>query len=168
MDNKKLSLTHTALYAKGWYHRGGPKKNPTTVWDDLKKCLGADGYLGDLMSDADVTAVILHRLEEMKLRDLEPSLLIDGIHPSNCWKYGYMIKNYNAWFSIHEAKEYNLYEAVVHYCLSTISIMMADKIETMFPNFHDVLPRKKGITDKQIKASFTDWTLENHRAIDAG
>ncbi len=52
---KRLQLTHTVLYAKGWYEM-------TNCVEDLKKTLNADGYMPS--NKKDVMLLLVARLED--------------------------------------------------------------------------------------------------------
>lgn len=139
IEKKKIfPLNHVALYAKHWY------KRTDNFWADLQKCIGADGYL-DNLNPNDVYGIIISRLNEMKIREMDMTILLDGINPKEGWKVGYPTKgNY---FLLkpdpkkaEEFPEWDFKEAVVRYCLSVISRMKNEFFEGIVPNFRDVLP----------------------------
>jgi hypothetical protein len=55
---KATKLSHTVLYAKGWY------RVSENIYYDLKATLKADGYPTDLFSDQDILKIMLNHLEE--------------------------------------------------------------------------------------------------------
>lgn len=89
MENK-FKLSHLALYAKGWYNRSD------NIWEDLKKILCLDGYTP--FTNGDVYSIILGKVQECpSYRWTELREVLIGIHPNNCWKFGYYVKNNSFW-----------------------------------------------------------------------
>jgi hypothetical protein len=56
MEN--FTLQHVVLYSKHWYKR-------TDIWNDLRKCLTADGYCGEVFTNNDCVSIILNQLERL-------------------------------------------------------------------------------------------------------
>ena len=138
MEKGKFTLQHTVLYAKGWYKKSGD------LFEDMKKCLTADGYSGDIMGKADVLNVIVRQFERLDThynRDLLTVLL--GVTEHECWKVGYYTKNH-AWAQRdgEERPEYDYYTAIVMYCLSSFLSIDKEQWEPVRPDFKNVLPAK--------------------------
>lgn len=115
MKNTNFTLQHTVLYAKGWYKRND-------FWEDIKKCLTADGYSGDIMDASDCANVIFNQFQKLEHRGgyHDTWNILSGITDSEIWKYGFHTKT-NFGGRIKDAEllpEYSYYMAIVHYCLS--------------------------------------------------
>ena len=152
---EKFKIFHVALYAKGWYKR----ENKKTLWEDLRVILTLDGYYGECMSENDIVYNLLNHCQRLEIRGFkELTTFVEGIHPSNCWKYGYYTNNYLFIRKGDVLPEYNYNEAVVRYCLSTLvstdlkTLCGLDKLP--MPDYKNGLPRKNGITDKKLKEMF--------------
>lgn len=162
----KFPLSHTALYAKGWYKRFNPKSTKRkTIWCDLRQTLSADGYQGELMTEHDIMAVILHRCQEyIDSNDFANLVsLIDGIKPENCWKYGFYTKEYvrDCWMFIKdrekmlmELPDWSMNEAVVWYCLSSMARLDRTRLEPDIKPSPEVLPLANKVKDSMIKTMF--------------
>jgi hypothetical protein len=101
----KFTLQHVVLYSKGWY-------TTTNIWADMKACLSADRYSSDLMSNKDITQVILGQFERLCNTNVNKlSVFIDAIQECNCYRYGYYTKN-NV-FNIKTETVYDLNESIV-------------------------------------------------------
>jgi len=111
----KFKLTHVILYAKGWY------KKTDDVWEDLKQILKLDDY--DPHNYVDVYVIILNATYESELyrwTDLKEVLI--GIHPTECWKYGYYTKHCKWSFGkqVEELPEYDMPTAFIYYVLRNL------------------------------------------------
>lgn len=112
--DQKFKLTNVVLYAKGWY------KKTDNIWEDLRKILELDDYTP--FDKMDVYSIILSRFQESNIyRITELKEVLNGIHPNNCWKYGYYTKESEQWAGkgakIHE---YDMPTAFVYYVLSSL------------------------------------------------
>ncbi len=149
---EKFTLQHTVLYAKGWYKRS------RNFWEDIKKCLSADGYSGEIFSKNDCMNVIINQFQDLPHKRAHNLLtFVSAIQESECWKYGYYTKNNGKlWGRDEESKdiEYDISEAIVRYCLSQFAHMKNTEWDKCPPDFKKCLPRKNGITDKKVKEMF--------------
>jgi hypothetical protein len=76
---EKFKLTHVTLYAKDWY------LITNDIWDDLIKILELDGYTP--FDKMDVYSILLSAVQNSQIyRWTELKEVMNGIHPSNCWK----------------------------------------------------------------------------------
>jgi hypothetical protein len=114
---RKFKLTNVVLYAKGWY------KETDNVWNDLIEILKLDNYTP--FSKMDVYSIILSAVQESNIYHwTELKEVLNGIHPANCWKFGYYTKECQNWANkdtvIHE---YDLPTAFILYTLSNLRFM---------------------------------------------
>jgi hypothetical protein len=110
----KFKLTNVVLYAKGWYLQ------TDDIWDDLKKILVLDDYTP--FNKMDIYSIILNAVQESNIyRWTELTQILNGVHPANCWKYGYYVKENESWagkdVKIHD---YDLPTAFIYYVLSNL------------------------------------------------
>jgi len=161
----RTSLQHTLLYAKAWYATYNSKdtKN-TTIWEDMVAVLEADGWEGTFEGDSlaqvknRVAYILIGKLGELSNKEPKEMMqnLYEGIHPNNCWKFGYYTKNYTflrRQEEIDKDPEYDFDEAVVRYCLSNFFLVETDEWNPIRPNIN-VLPYKDGITEEKIDKHF--------------
>jgi hypothetical protein len=109
-----MKLKHVALYSKHHYERSGD------VWEDIKKCLIADDYTP--YSKTDVLNIIIRNVTPLFHHNTPDfaTILIDGISPHNCWKYGFYHKGC-AWVKdCKEFPEYDYETATLYFFLSTL------------------------------------------------
>lgn len=127
MENK-FKLTNVVLYAKGWY------KKTDDIWEDLRKILELDGYapydkmdIYNILLSATQNSDICHWTELKKV--------LNAIHPQNCWKYGYFVKDNAGWASkpASELPEYDMPTAFVYYVLSNLRFMERTNWESAMP-----------------------------------
>ena len=113
--NGKFELTNVVLYAKGWY------LHSDDVWEDLKKILNLDDYTP--YTRGDVYSILVNAVQESKIyRWTDLREVLNGIHPSNCWKFGYYVKENHNWSNQpkEELPNYELETAFVFYLLSNL------------------------------------------------
>jgi hypothetical protein len=72
---KATKLSHTVLYAKGWY------RVSEDIYYDLRATLKADGYSTVLFSDEDILRVMLNRMEECEFDSYSLSDFIVNTKP---------------------------------------------------------------------------------------
>lgn len=113
----KFLLTHTILYAKGWYAKSND------VFVDLKNILKLDNYTP--FTDIDVYRILLSSLEEFihpNLGWVKVSSILYGIHPIVCWKYGYYVEGTDMDFVPKNKKleQYDMQKAFVYYLLNNL------------------------------------------------
>lgn len=167
---EKFSLQHTVLYSKNWYKRYNPKGIRKTLWDDLMTVLEMDGYLGTFIGDTPsqikhrATWLLVNQFERLPYKGHSNSLsaFFEGIKPHNCWKYGYYTKDHT-WMrskaEIDASPEYDYDEAVARYILSNLSMLRFDEWNSCLPDYTK-MPRKNGISDKNVKEIFAKLILK--------
>ena len=136
---RTFKLNHVAIYAKHHYER-------TNLWEDLRKCLTADGYSGEWMDKMDVMRVISLHVELLPKKGNSHELtdLLDNISPINCWRIGYYTKDFTFQKKGEVLPEYDYYEAVVRYYLSRLLGYCVSDFPEKLPKADDsVLPLKK-------------------------
>lgn len=145
LNMEKFTLNHVVLYAKHWY-------KCTDFWTDIKACLTADGYSGDLMTNTNVVTVIVGQFERLPKSYASDLLtILEGIQERSCWRYGYCTKNNFG----NGAEEYDVNKAIVKYCLSYFQSFDRTTIPLRPPN-KKVLPYREDITLKQIIDMFNN------------
>lgn len=146
-------LFHLVLYSKSWYKRFHPKSSRKTIWDDMKRLMSADGYPGEHMNKNDIINVLLHNCQLLNVRQFtDITQIINGIHPKNVWKIGYVTKDH-CMKPNHE--EYDYYTAVIYYCISVLHLIERNTLSQPLPRPDSkVLPLKNGITQKQLDKFF--------------
>lgn len=118
---KKFELTNIVWYAKGHYKRS------ENHFEDLKKCLEADGYTP--MNNDDVMMLLVARLEDVMPEKVTGFQLLHGM------------KEYDWRFKISEVKDYTYKDLVVQYCMGKIMFLHKDKwYSDKEPDFENVLP----------------------------
>ena len=152
MYQEKFTLQHVVLYAKHWYER------TDNVFNDLELCLNADGYDGTFIGDNEqqrkfrVASLILGQFQRITTMPYATTLtaFYEGIHPHNCWKFGYTTK------IEHESyPEYDMIEATVRYCLSHLTHLDSNEWTPIAPNYIKVgLKKPKRIKYAKIKLMF--------------
>lgn len=148
-----FKLLHATLYAKMWYETFKPKGKRTSIWDDLRVTLKADDYQSEFMNTGDMTTILLNnycKLDSRYFTDL--AFFVQQISERNCWQYGYYTQGQ---YPLRQGSvPYDMNEAIVYYCLSNLRCMEADKLPPLpKPNF-DVLPRRRGISNKTVNEFF--------------
>ena len=138
-----FKLSHVVLYAKGWYLNTGD------VFADLKKILELDDY--SPFTNADVYSIIIDSVQNSKLyRWTDLTEVLNGIHPNNCWKHGYYVKDNAFWSnkSIEELPIYDMPTAFIYYVLSNLRfisntewIVKTPKV-TKYPKSNDITIRE--------------------------
>jgi hypothetical protein len=139
--SKPFKLNHVALYAKHWYKRGD------NIWEDLKKCISADGYSGEIFSKKDVMNLIVIVFEELPRRYYHSlAEIIDGISAEGCWRRSYYYKEEN--------REYDYKEAVVRYCLSCFCEADSQNMPLTKPDFINCLPPRDSSIPARVEEIF--------------
>lgn len=144
---QKFKLTNVVLYAKGWY------KKSDDVWEDLKKILELDDY--SPYDKMDVYNIILIAVQNSNIyRWIELREVLNGIHPSNCWKYGYYTKKNCSWVNDNEnLPEYDMPTAFIHYILSNLSQLDREQWNVKIPNYLKY-PKSNNITLQKVYEIF--------------
>lgn len=150
---ESFRLFHLVLYSKSWYKRFHPKSSRKSIWDDMRILLTADGYQGELMSKLDIINVLLRNCQLLNVRQFaDITQIINGIHPKNVWKIGYVTKDH--WTNPND-EEYDYYTAVIYYCLSVLHLIDRSTLSQSLPRpDRKVLPLNNGITQKQLDEHF--------------
>ena len=147
---EKFSLQHVVLYSKHWYER------TDDFWADIKKCLTADGYCGEYMTNNNAANVILKQFERIPPRhDNSISAVVFGIMEHEIWKCGYYTNSCKWVKDYDKLPEYEVLHAIVSYCLSSFCNMETKYWTPVAPDTKNVLPLRKGTTKKHVKEMFT-------------
>jgi len=147
MENK-FDLSHVVLYAKGWYLNTG------NVFEDLKKILEFDGYTP--FSNMDVYSILLNSVQNSNIyRWTSLVETLNGIHPKNCWKYGYYTKGNYFWAKQSDAElpEYDMQTAFIYYTLSNLTHLENTNWNVKTPKLSKY-PRGKNITIRKVYETF--------------
>ncbi len=121
MKQTKFKLSHTILYAKGWYLK------TDDIWEDLEKVLLLDDY--SAINRDDVFTILLNAVSNSEgyhwtnLRDV----MID-ILPRNVWKIGYAVKENHLKGDLigKDIPEYDVQTAFLYYVLSNFRNLHRD------------------------------------------
>jgi len=151
MEYTKFKLTNVVLYAKGWY------KHTDDVYEDLKKILELDGYTP--FSNQDVYEIICSRLSEMNWHSCKLKSVLDGIHPSNTWKYGYYTQSTDHRLCTDINREslpvYDMQLAFIYYALFTLHRIPQELWNRAIPKYTKY-PKKEGITIRKVYEIFVE------------
>ena len=149
MDKKEVfPLSHTVLYAKGWYEK------TDNIWEDLKKILVLDNYTP--FTKNDVFYILVSRFQELNCRQSELREVLIGIHPQECWKVGYYTKEVEDWAIKEEQdtlKDYDMPTATIYYILSYLRFLGKDGWVEKTPNYK-LYPKPKNISTKKVIEMF--------------
>jgi len=145
MIEQKFKLTNVVLYAKGWY------KTTDDIWEDLKKILELDDYTP--WDKNDVYLILLSATQKSNIyRWTELKEVLMGIHPNNCWKYGYYVKANSHWSDaklVDTLPDYDMPTAFVYYVLSNLRFMENKYWNPAVPKYTKY-PKKPNITINQV------------------
>lgn len=147
MENK-FKLTNLVLYAKGWYLK------TDDIWADLIKILELDDY--SPFNKMDIYSIIINSVQNSNLyRWTELSEVLNGIHPNNCWKYGYYVKDNHGWSNkpTNELPEYDMPTAFIYYTLSNLRLIEHTQWNVKFPKYSKH-PKPKHITINKLYTNF--------------
>ena len=143
---KKIELSHVVLYSKGWYKQ-------TDLVEDMKKCLTADGYSGELFTKDDVIKLLLNNIEGIDDSRVGLSDFYNAIQEENCWNYGYCTdKNFRGVSTV-KYESYDADTAVILWCLSILRFTKVENYVIVKPNF-DVLPMNEYVTLEKVEEFF--------------
>lgn len=137
--NKKIGLSHTILYAKGWYKRSDD------IVSDLIKILNLDNIV--VYSKHDIFLLLSNKLKYFDGADKSIELLCQALHPDNCWKYGYHYKKQN------KNQEYDYELAVIYYVLHLFTLLTIDKFNFIAPDYNSY-PASDDVTDEMLEWHF--------------
>lgn len=152
MEQTKFKLSHTILYAKGWYLK------TDDIWGDLEKVMLLDDY--STIDRNDVFTILLNAVSNSKgyhwasLRDVMTDIL-----PRNVWKIGYPIKgnHLKGYLVGEEFFEYDVQTAFVYYVLSNFRNLHRDSW-TRPKELSNRYPLGLGITHEKYLNIFNDET----------
>lgn len=148
---QKFKLTNVVLYAKGWY------KKSDDIWEDLKKILEFDNYTP--FTKMDVYSIIVTAFQESNIYRITE--LKNGIHPDNCWKYGYYCKENLSWAGkdtkIHE---YDMPTAFIYYVMSNLRLLDNKHWNPQMPKVTKY-PKANHITIKALNEHFNKQLKTN-------
>lgn len=156
MEQKQnFTLRHTVLYAKNWYKRSDD------FWEDIKKCLTADGYCGEFYTPAECAQLILRQIERLPYKSYRNSLasFVRDIQEHEVWKFGYYTNNNCHWISKEQMKglpQYDLNTAIVKVCLSHFVNLDNEEWAVTKPDFKKCLPKNPDVTMKMVNNQFKD------------
>lgn len=145
---QKFKLSHLTLYAKGWYQKSDD------IWNDLKEILKLDDYTP--FTNYDVYSIILNSFQNFNNhRSTELREVLNGIHPNNCWKYGYFVKDNHEWSNdkIEDLPDYDMQTAFVYYVLSSLRFLESNLWEIKTPKYK-LFPKNKDISAKKVIDQF--------------
>lgn len=103
----------------------------------------------------DVYSIILSRFQESNIyRITELKEVLNGIHPNNCWKYGYYTKESEQWAGkgakIHE---YDMPTAFIYYVISNLRFLDDNHWNPQMPKVTKY-PKADHITIKSLNEHF--------------
>jgi hypothetical protein len=150
---EKFKLSHLTLYAKGWYQKSDD------IWNDLKEILKLDDYTP--FTNYDVYSIILNSFQNFNnQRSTELKEVLNGIHPNNCWKYGYFVKDNHQWFNdkIEDLPNYDMQTAFIYYVLSSLRFLESDLWEVKTPKYK-LFPKNRDIPTKRVIEQFNTKKL---------
>jgi hypothetical protein len=149
----KFKLTNVVLYAKGWYLESDD------IWEDLKNVLKLDDYTP--LTKGDVYNILLNATQESKIyRWTELREVMNGIHPSNCWKFGYYVKENHGWSNkdINDLPDYNVETAFIYYLMSNLRFLDSEHWNPKMPKVTKY-PKGKDITIRRLYEHFAKKDL---------
>jgi hypothetical protein len=81
--------------------------------------------------------------------------VLNGIHPNNCWKVGYYVKDNHFWSNknINELPDYDMPTAFIYYVLSNLRFMDKQYWNVQMPKVTKY-PRNKNITINSLYEHF--------------
>ena len=149
----EFKLKHVALYAKGWYK----KSNKSTIYDDLRKCLTKDGYMGQYFTNNNVVYKIVDSCKDINLRCFNDfAYILTQINVDTIWQYGYLCKentdpSTKDW---NKLPNYDYLEAILYYYISSIRHLEKQYLSENslpHPDYKNCLPRPNNIKNKQLE-----------------
>ena len=154
---QKFKLTNVVLYAKGWY------KKSDDIWEDLKKILELDDYTP--FTKMDVYSIILIAFQNCNIyRITELKEVLNGIHPLNCWKVGYFVKDNIQWSQkgtkIEDLPNYDMPTAFIYYVMSNLRLLDNKHWNPQMPKVTKY-PKANHITIKALNEHFNKQLKTN-------
>jgi hypothetical protein len=157
---KKFKLTNVVLYAKGWY------KRTDNVWEDLMKILELDDYTP--FSNNDIYSIITSAVQNFQgvERWTELKQVLFGIHPSECWKYGYYTKENQTWASKNtKIHDYDMPTAFIYYVLSNLRFMENKYWDVRMPKVTKY-PKNPEITINSLYKHFCNGSSKSYGMVE--
>lgn len=155
---EKITLSHTVLYAKGWYH------STDDIVRDLKFALSLDDYSGEFFKKGDIANMLIRQCSKLsdKIHHFQTTEILNGIRPEFSWKTGYYHNSSPDWFTRDEWRkgDYDYDLAIIHYCLSGLRFLEKDYWNKVRPAYGKGLGKPYRIKKEQIKEFFSD--IENN------
>jgi len=137
-----MKLKHVTLYAKNWYKK-------TDIWEDVKKCLEADGYTP--FSQKDILIIIISNVSkflfERKNFDITTYTreLVEYTCSKECWRTSYY-HNKSNWVKEEDLKilpDYDYDVAVLYFFLFKLWLADLDELDGLPKPDKSVLPLRK-------------------------
>lgn len=149
---QKFKLTNVVLYAKGWY------KQSDNIWNDLIEILKLDNY--SPFDKWGVYSILIGAVQSSNIyRWSELKEVLNGIHPNNCWKYGYYVKENESWAGkdtiIHE---YDMPTAFVYYVISNLKFCTHEHWNPQMPKVTKY-PKAEHVTIQKLYEHFGKKTI---------
>ena len=142
---KIWTLSHTVLYAKGWY------KASEDIFEDLKKILELDDYTP--FTKADIFNILLSSAERFEHQAFDLREMIIGVHPKECWKVGYHTVDSFCKRNNEVYPQYNYETAIVYYILSILRNLETEKWNVVTPKYSK-FPKNPEISIKRVIEQF--------------
>lgn len=143
--SKVWTLSHTVLYAKGWY------KKSEDVFEDLKKILDIDGYTP--FTKGDVLNILLSKAERFDHQAFDLRAMVIGLHPKEIWKASYYTEDNNWITNGKNLPRYDYETAVVYYVLSTLRNLTTCQWNVVTPKYAK-FPKNPEIPTKRVIEQF--------------
>ena len=147
MKSKVFKLSHLVLYAKGWY------KHTDNVWEDLIKILELDDYTP--FNKMDVYSIISGKFQEFEHRSSELKEVLNGIHPNQCWKFGYYTNTCDLVENYKSLPDYDMPTAFIYYVLSSLRFLDNEQCVLQTPKYK-LYSRPEHITLKKVIEVFNN------------
>jgi hypothetical protein len=138
MEENKIKLSHTVLYAKGWYEKSD------NIIEDLIVTLKLDDYTA--FTKRDVCIIIINEFHRKK-KHFDLIHFLKDIHPSRVDMIGYP-----------NNIEYDLHLATLYYVLSYFKFLDKDQWERKTPKYrkNSKLKKPKHISTKYVIDMFNN------------
>lgn len=121
--NHPFYLVNFALYTKFHYKRS------ENIWEDVKKCLQADGYTPE--NNEDILGIIQSNILDLVKESQYRYFFNDynhGIQEKNCWKYGYYTEGNNWMGRTEPLPKYDQQTAILHWFKSYLSNVLVENL----------------------------------------
>lgn len=150
----KITLSHTVLYAKGWYH------STDDIIRDLKFALSLDNYSGELFKKGDISNFLIQHCSKIsdKIFHFQTTQILNGIRPEFSWKTGYYHNSSPDWCTRDEWRtgDYDYDIAIIYYCLSGLRFLEKEYWNVSRPIYGKGLGKPYKIKKEQLEEHFKD------------